>query len=402
MKRSFTLGAAATALVLISAAPFGASASNRCGGALTIDIPTTLARIARQCNVNLAELREANPGVDPGDVQTGARIAIPDEFGQFDGGPSRPDLSFDDNDDDNIDVVDYDWEASRTGVTDDYRRGDDVGNDAISYAEQNRPRSRNIRNVVSGESPLWLQPETFNSRHLTSPVDRLSFQKTAAMRISLAGATPTPMINIPQQSTGPVFNQISAPSDLVIECPVVEKRANGELFRVRKIVSSRDETIVRLDHLDGAAAVDCKLVEAPAAVSLDATADDGVPAARFTATPHTVDQPAKSLIMQRYEASETNADYRLPDYNKVGPISRRSAVVSEPTRMSLSGQVTGAVDGCLVMRSESGETWRLASTPPSGEMIGKTVTVWGVAASGGACGAGPSMIVSHAVYAEPW
>ena len=71
------------------------------------------------------------------------------------------------------------------------------------------------------------------------------------------------------------------------------------------------------------------------------------------------------------------------------------------SNFSLQGEVVAVSDGCLILRTERDEIWRLAAAPPSGDLLGKNLTVWGTAAGVDACGAGPAMVVSHAVYAEP-
>lgn len=64
--------------VLAMTAVSQASASP-CGGAYAVDAPTTLSRVARACSVSLNALREANPGVNPGNVRPGQHLSVPAE-----------------------------------------------------------------------------------------------------------------------------------------------------------------------------------------------------------------------------------------------------------------------------------------------------------------------------------
>lgn len=115
--------------------------------------------------------------------------------------------------------------------------------------------------------------------------------------------------------------------------------------------------------------------------------EDGVPLARFT------DKPATISVMP------SHAGYRLPDYESIGKLSHGGV---QNVSFALTGDVIDSYNGCLLLKTKDDQLWRLAAAPPSGELIGKTVTVWGTQSVSAACGQGPSLLVSHAVYAEPW
>ena len=69
--------------------------------------------------------------------------------------------------------------------------------------------------------------------------------------------------------------------------------------------------------------------------------------------------------------------------------------------MTLQGDVVAVSEGCLIMRTATNDLWRLAAPPPTGELLGQSVTVSGETAAPGTCdGAGPALIVSHVVFAE--
>lgn len=113
----------------------------------------------------------------------------------------------------------------------------------------------------------------------------------------------------------------------------------------------------------------------------------GVPAARFTEEPATVLVPAPP-------------GYRLPDYDAIGKLPHSAAF--RQLKFSLTGEIVDEDDGCLTLKTANNNVWLLAAAPAAPDMMGKNVTVWGVRGAAASCGAGPSMLVSHTVYAEPW
>lgn len=114
---------------------------------------------------------------------------------------------------------------------------------------------------------------------------------------------------------------------------------------------------------------------------------DGIPAAHFTTESAVVLTP-------------DHPGYKLPDYSTIGKLSDHTK--AEQISFALSGHVKAVEGGCLLLQSADNVTWRLAMPSPSEKLVGKTVTAWGVKGAGKSCGNGLSMLVSHAIYAEPW
>ncbi len=346
-----------------------AQASGRCGGALGIDAETTLREVARRCNVDFSALREANPGVNPASVTPGAYLAIPDELEDYasSGAPSVSATESSPDDD-----------ASYAQLTDDHGlSGGDGAAIARDYGARVSTRARVSDLQLASSDPVWLREATGGGAR-SYAADRLSFQQRSAARIHSAGV---PTIAAPA-------NRLSArsakPEAELIACSMLREQRGGEVRKVRKIVSTPTNTFVEVEPLAGGG-FDCTLITS-AADSVPLT--PGVPAAHYnlpTRAPTDITAP-------------TTSTYRLPDYNNINPKTDNA-----PTKISLSGDVVGEKNGCLLLRGENGERWALAAAPGASSLIGKHVTAWGVAgASPGACGAGKTLIVSHAVYAEPW
>ncbi|NNE39419.1 MAG: LysM peptidoglycan-binding domain-containing protein [Marinicaulis sp.] len=400
-------------LAILGTAAFAAitpAAAGRCGASLSVDAPTTLAKVARQCNVNLSQLYEANPGVDPSNVRPGEHLSIPDEIDRYTigSGPSTIYGDADLPDAANGDLVDdpdlFGLEPDYTATIGDFGSSidDDFGRNSIDRERDGakltraRIRVRDARLREPSNSRVWTRnerrPSVAEARdRYAAAGDRLSYQQMSAMRIQTAGQpdnfvrfASAPTIQAPSLQP----RNVSATTKL-IECSNL-KQANGSKIRaVSKIISTPDTTFVEIKETPAGDSFDCRLIDAnevSANVNPDGTVP-GVPAARFTGP--------KVL---------GSSDYRLPDYSKIGPASAPSLAptVSRPDMVSLSGDVIASANGCLILQTNDKKIWRLAAAPPSGELLGKRVTVWGAEASAQSCGAGPSMIVSHAVYAEPW
>ena len=69
---------------------------------------------------------------------------------------------------------------------------------------------------------------------------------------------------------------------------------------------------------------------------------------------------------------------------------------------ALVGEIVDIYEGCMLLQTRTGGLWRASSSGPTAGLIGKDVTIWGAPVVGGACGSGPSMAISHIVFAEPW
>lgn len=289
------LAATISAAGLAAASP--AFAGGRCGGALAVDAPTTLSKVARKCNVRLSALREANPGVDPANVRPGEHLSIPIERDQFVGGSSFV-------------IADQDADDSREDVS--VVVADDEGMTSINLEDfRSNPVRRtdriNVRDTrVSREATSRLRPEPVSAGGYSAN-NRLSFQKLSAARIHNAGVQLVPVTST--------------------------------------------------------------------------SSNEGVLPARFTS-------PTPLL-----------RDYNLPDYSRIG-VTPKAIKVDE--KFTLSGQVVENDSGCIILKTSDNYLWRLAAPSPSNDLVGKKVTVWGTAVEGKTCGGGAAMLVSHAVYAEPW
>ena len=364
-KQKFTGCAGAAIIAAMVASP--ALASNRCGGSLAIDAPTSLAEIAQRCNVNLSALYEANPGVDPRNVTSGTYLAIPDENTEYapTGVSTSPTL---------VATIDA---GSDHQTTDDHGLTGEYPDEATRDYDariSSRMRVRNTR--FASNDPVWMRASTGGGNR-SYAADRASYQQRSATRIHNAGV---PTIVAPSNPL--LRNSISANmSDTeMISCAVLRESENGKLRKVRQIVSTPTNTFVEVEPIGGGK-FDCTLVSAGSAADIALT--PGVPAAHYGKTPRT-----PSLSSNRY---------RLPDFNAINP--KASA---PPNKIAISGEVVGEAQGCLLLDAGAGGHWALASAPGADSLIGKHVTAWGVASRSGACGAAPTMIVSHAVYAEPW
>lgn len=348
-----------------------AFAAGRCGGSLAIDAATTLAEVARRCNVNLSALYEANPGVDPRNVTSGTYLAMPDEIDQFaNNGASS--VSLGDGSKEVVASTDHTQEFRDDRGLGDWR-ADDVSR-VYDARLSTRARVHDLRR--SSSDPVWIR-ETTGGGQRSSAADRLSYQQRSALRIHNAGV---PVIPRGEISPG-LRNNVSAPSGELISCSVLRQHSDGELRKVRKIISTPTNTFVEVEPIAGGG-FDCTLTSANASLT------DGVPAAHYGLPEGSLGAP---LPLRK------DRDYRLPDYGKINP-----AKDTLTTKISLSGQVVDEENGCLVLRTENGRRWALAAAPGAQSLIGKHLTAWGVSSRSGVCGAAPTMLVSHAVYAEPW
>ncbi len=270
-------------VAMVAASP--ASAAGSCGGFYAVDAPTTLTHVAKACRVSVASLREANPGVNPGNVRPGEHLAVP-----------------------------------------------------VGIAHANAPTA------------LAVNADAFNKLQVSIPfTEDLGFRARTAQRVRLlaAGAVPgTPAWMEPGAAEGGHFSS-SAP------------------LSFQKVAALRIET------------ASVQTAQMPIFVS------SSVPAAQFT---------NKSGVSQ---------GYRLPDYSQIG-VAPPVLITPAQAVSSLTGIIDNAYNGCFTLQTADGQLWRLAAAPISNDMIGETITVWGAASNNNVCGAGASMNVSHAVFAEPW
>ncbi len=341
---------------MLAATP--AAAANRCGGSLAIDAATTLAEVASRCNVNLSDLYEANPGVDPRNVVPGTYLAMPDERQSFVAAGASDTSDSPPATDGQSHSGDYSDQATRVYDT----------------RVSTRVRLRNVR--LASDDPVWRREETSGGNR-SFAADRRSYQKRSAARIHSAGV---PTFSAPGNLQ--FRNSISATADgsETISCVTLQGDKAGHIRKVRKIISSPTNTFVEVEPAPGGG-FNCTLIDMSSADDVAPT--PGVPAAHFG--------------LPQNLTAKSSRSYRLPDFNEINP-----KAAGDPQKIAISGNVIGEAGGCLMLDAGSAGKWALASAPGGDTLIGKHVRAWGVASQSGACGAAPTMIVSHAVYAEPW
>ena len=259
-----------TAVIAAASAAMSPAMAGRCGHSYAVDEPTTLTEVARRCNVSLSALYEANPGVNPNNVRPGEHLAVPDEIGAF--APRAVSLTSD------SETVQAGRAAEPSAhpyiVSSDYRRTvtDDSGlggyqpvSDRVEIARTSQ-RARFRSNDFSSNSPVWLREETPALSHHSSS-DRLSYQKLSAMRIRTAGVPSEPVYINPVTQVSTPLTATMSPQ--LIECPVLRKSDGGKIHKVRKIISTPENTFVQIDPLSSGDGFDCTLIAAPKPVALD-------------------------------------------------------------------------------------------------------------------------------------
>lgn len=372
-KSRYFIAGIAGAAAFASAAP--ALAGGRCGGSLPVTAATTLAEIAQRCNVNLSELYEANTSVDPSNVRPGTRLAIPDEKDRYSASSSSSSASVasasqDEPASTHPYIVSPDYVSTTSGAATSI-------DDAEAYRSASEVRRHSVRvrdaRVRRSNPPVWLQPEPVSATRY-SINDRMSYQKMSAMRIHNA--------RVPD--VGRPLNMVATPIRL-IECNTLETSDGGKIHQVNKIISTPERTYVEITDTPASDSFDCRLVNVSAATIDSGKVADGAPLALFD--------------IPRFTGASDAPDYHLPDYNRIGATPRAVKINDE---FSLTGEVTDVYEDCLLLKTSDNRLWRLAAAPPSGDLLGKKVMVWGTPGVGGTCGGGASMVVSHAVYAEPW
>lgn len=157
--------------------------AGRCGAHYPVDEPITMREVASRCNVSLAALREANPGVNPDNVRPGQHLSLPDEitdYSKYIKAPSAPASS----------PSSYVHTGSRdngaTYIPDDEGMGQiytaqDYRDDGRS--QNYRIRVRDLR--VAPRGPSWLTDDPVGG-HYTTRDSNLSYQKLSAQRIRTA------------------------------------------------------------------------------------------------------------------------------------------------------------------------------------------------------------------------
>ena len=404
-----------------------ANAAGPCGFRLPVDSPTTLSKVARACQVTVSQLREANPGVNPGNVRPGEHLAIPApgdiRAPQPYVAPVSNDIS-DDYDDSEIGSASYWDEPDRknSGVSNQEHRVFDgrTTHEVRDYGRDDY-RSSNIVRVSAGSNDYrrdeyQYQSERYSRGDLAlrdgSMADRLSFQELSALRIQQAGRS-APRSSVRLVSYTPTQDHVRLQT---IECARFENQYGAPIKEIRSVVSSDVRTRLEISTApDGSSHCRAVLVDdAGSSVHNDRSVSRG------------------SEIQEELEFVNDDGrtgDYRLPDYSKIGPL--RSAPVEtedfvEPVNLnaenglttdefdlgflnddtiagktlSLSGDVVTAQGQCLILVTPTGRQWQLAAGADARDLVGKQVTVWGALASTSDCGQDIALRVDQAIYAE--
>lgn len=363
-------------------------AAGRCGGALSIDAPTTLSSVAMRCNVNLSELYEANPSVDPSNVRPGERLAIPEERDRYASGSSSS-LNVAPTTTDNNTTSDHPYIVSQDYVAPEIDDHFSSISDAEAYrgTDTDRVTSVRVRDTrIADTSPSWIRQDSGDREgaSLYSINRRLSYQKMSAMRIHNAGvqtidrplpttiATPITVTKTPLLKSA----ALAKVNTKLIECNTLEETIEGKIHQVNRIISTADKTFVEINASPDGEGFDCRLIDAAA----KSDAVDGAPISHFTG-------PVEKM------------DYHLPDYSRIGVQPQMVRIGNG--EFTLSGEVTESRGDCMMLKTKNNRVWRLASQSSSADLIGKQVTVWGKPRVSAACNGGAAMVISHAVYAEP-
>ncbi len=319
-RRRLTAAGAASVAALMMATP---AMAGRCGHSYPVDAPTTLAKVARACNVSLSAMKEANTGVDPDYVRPGEHLAVPDEIAAADVPAGGADL----------------------GVDGGY------SSPIYRYAEYTEPAapktaaSEQPVYVASSNDPYFIQA-SYGAAYV--PEDpNLSYQKRSAARIRNAGRPATPVMLSPMRSYAPETIEISAQTDLItgdplsplMECAVLRRQPDGKIKQVRefKPVPEGRETpahCVDITHASMAAPARNK--------NRIATSD---------------------FLRAEYEGAEPDAFFTV-----------------------LQGYVSDADAECVTLRADDGMVWRVGVPLAPLEMLGKEATIWAELTDAPHCG----------------
>ncbi|WP_428409267.1 hypothetical protein [Hyphococcus sp.] len=319
-KKLAAAGAASVAALLMATPAM----AGRCGHSYPVDAPTTLAKVARACNVSLSAMKEANTGVDPEYVRPGEHLAVPDEI------------------------------ASATDVP---AGGADLGVDGgysspiYRYAEYSEPAAPKKAAadqpvyVASSNDPYFIQA-SYGAAYV--PEDpNLSYQQRSAARIRNAGRPATPVMLSPMRSYAPSAVEISANTDLItgdplsplMECAVLRRQPNGKIKQVREFKP--------------------------------------MPEGRETPS-HCVEITHASMAAPAKGADRiSSSDFLRSEYETYAPGASFTV---------LKGYVSYADADCVTLRSDDGMVWRVAVPLAPSEMLGKEATIWAEQTEAPLCG----------------
>ena len=212
---------------IFAATPVAAAGS--CGGFYAVDAPTTLTRVAQACRVSFASLREANPGVDPGNVRPGEHLAVPVGISHM-YVSTKPDVSADS----------FNKLGARIPFTED-----------LGFRDRTDRRIRLLAAGAVPGTPPWLKPEAAKGGHYSSSAP-LSFQKVAALRIETAGA---PAVQNPVFVSGVGNAQISNGYRLpdygqIGVAPLVVAPPSSSLYSLTGVIDNFYEGCITLKTTD--------------------------------------------------------------------------------------------------------------------------------------------------------
>ena len=205
--------AASAVAVAMSASP---AMAGRCGHSYPVDAPVTLAKVARACNVSLAALKEANPGVDPDYVTPGHHLAVPDEIAAADV-PAG---------DANVGLADGGYDAPI------YRYAE-----YTEPAPAPRPRTASAEeNLYDGAYPSYfIRTSAYGSPQPFFEDPNLSYQKLSAARIRHAGVTTPPaLLNGPAAPQARTISLTGEELSPLMECAVLRREEDGKIRQVRE------------------------------------------------------------------------------------------------------------------------------------------------------------------------
>lgn len=344
MAHNFALRLSAAVLLLSGLSTTQALAAGRCGYSLPVDAPTTLAKVARACNVSLAALREANPGVDPAYVSPGEHLAVPDEIAK------APDIPAGDA---NVGLGNVDTTPALIYRYVEYREPVRSGGQS---SNQSKAQSSGFG---SATSPYYVQVSAFGARPDFRENETLSYQKRSAARIRNAGVPITrtspaalaPMRNVPR---APV--EISVTNDLpsaklnggalspLMECSVWRRQGDGKISQVRE----------------------------------------------FKPAPEGRDTPlhCRNIAATASSATAPRAVFARSAYQSLPPLAEIAVV---------EGFVTDANAECVTVLGDDGVVRRVGVDLAPMELLGKNAMIWAEVTDERSC---DGLVLSHAVYAE--
>ncbi len=349
-KLKIGLGMVAATAADLCASP---AVAGRCGHSYPVDSPTTLAKVARACNVSLSALREANTGVDPSYVSPGEHLAIPDEIDQTTDIPSGgADLGV----------------AGNYGDTPIYRYAEysepsysEPGADTPAYSTASLNESQMSPVYVSTSEPYFVRASALGAPATMREDKSLSYQQRSAARIRNAGLPAlrqTPVMSLPASRPSSKAVMVSTRGDMLygdplsplMECAVLRRTSSGKIAQVREFKP------------------------------LPEGRNPPAHCAEITNSAMTVPM----ILNDKVQAS----DFLRSEYEGR----------SEPPIFTvLHGYVSNADAECITVRADDGMVWRVGVPLAPAEMLGKDATIWAELTDSPVCG---GLTMNRAVYAE--